>query len=544
MAKIGNEIIDSKYEILKLLNTGGMNSAIYLTLDKKLNRQWAIKKVRKSSSQTTSMLMAEASIMKNLDHPMLPRIVGIEEDPKFFYIIMDFVQGENLKTVVASSGPQAQDTVVSWGVKLCDVLTYLHGKGIVYRDMKPANIMLSPDGNIKLIDFGIAREYKENASEDTTALGTEGYAAPEQYEGKGQTDARTDVYGMGITLFQLLTGVNPSSYQENIFSIRLQNPNLSSGLDKIILKCTNKDPKKRYQSTEELKKALLNYRKLDDKFLKKQKKVIKKFFTLLGLSTLCFVIAGGSFIASYFQKNNRYSALLSGVPSKANIIKAIDVKPSETAGYVALLNYYGKEIDQNELSEFSHIYGEHREDIADIEDVSMIAGEKILGSYSEKSIRAKLVAGEPYFNAASKKYSSAKIYVSMAEFYRSYIMQDDSAIVKEPSKKDYEKLLRGMSDILKENEKLDSDDKHSIMLASDQLILGLLSENADSMREQKIPKSDLTSIVSSVEKNIDSINTRVKVLKEKKEAIKASIITAKEKIELAYNAPKEGGEDQ
>lgn len=543
MAKIGNEIIDSKYEILKLLNTGGMNSAIYLALDKKLNRQWAIKKVRKSSSQTTSMLMAEASIMKNLDHPMLPRIVGIEEDPKFFYIIMDFVQGENLKTVVASSGPQAQDTVVSWGVKLCDVLTYLHGKGIVYRDMKPANIMLSPDGNIKLIDFGIAREYKENASEDTTALGTEGYAAPEQYEGKGQTDARTDVYGMGITLFQLLTGVNPSSYQENIFSIRLQNPNLSSGLDKIILKCTNKDPKKRYQSTEELKKALLNYRKLDDKFLKKQKKVIKKFFTLLGLSTLCFVIAGGSFIGSYFQKNNRYSALLSGVPSKANIIKAIDVKPSETAGYVALLNYYGKEIDQNELSEFSHIYGEHREDITDIEDVSMIAGEKILGSYSEKSIRAKLVAGEPYFNAASKKYSSAKIYVSMAEFYRAYIMQDDSAIVKEPSKKDYEKLLRGMSDILKENEKLDSDDKHSIMLASDQLILGLLSENADSMREQKISKSDLTSIISSVEKNLDSINTRVKVLKEKKEFVKASVITAKEKIELAYNAPKEGGEE-
>lgn len=543
MAKIGNDIIDSKYEILKLLNTGGMNSAIYLALDKKLNRQWAIKKVRKSSSQTTSMLMAEASIMKNLDHPMLPRIVGIEEDPKFFYIIMDFVQGENLKTVVTSSGPQAQDTVVSWGVKLCDVLTYLHGKGIVYRDMKPANIMLSPDGNIKLIDFGIAREYKENASEDTTALGTEGYAAPEQYEGKGQTDARTDVYGMGITLFQLLTGVNPSSYQENIFSIRLQNPNLSSGLDKIILKCTNKDPKKRYQSTEELKRALLNYRKLDDKFLKKQKKVIKKFFTLLGLSTLCFVIAGGSFIASYFQKNNRYSALLSGVPSKANIIKAIDVKPSETAGYVALLNYYGKEIDQNELSEFSHIYGEHRENITDIEDVSMIAGEKILGSYSEKSIRAKLIAGEPYFNAASKKYSSAKIYVSMAEFYRAYIMQDDSAIVKEPSKKDYEKLLRGMSDILKENEKLDSDDKHSIMLASDQLILGLLSENADAMREQKIPKSDLTLIVSGVEKNLDSINTRVKVLKEKKEAVKASIVTAKEKIELAYNAPKEGGEE-
>lgn len=542
MAKIGNEIIDSKYEILKLLNTGGMNSAIYLALDKKLNRQWAIKKVRKSSSQTTSMLMAEASIMKNLDHPMLPRIVGIEEDPKFFYIIMDFVQGENLKTVVTSSGPQAQDTVVSWGVKLCDVLTYLHGKGIVYRDMKPANIMLSPDGNIKLIDFGIAREYKENASEDTTALGTEGYAAPEQYEGKGQTDARTDVYGMGITLFQLLTGVNPSSYQENIFSIRLQNPNLSSGLDKIILKCTNKDPKKRYQSTEELKKALLNYRKLDDKFLKKQKKVIKKFFTLLGLSTLCFVIAGGSFIGSYFQKNNRYSALLSGVPSKANIIKAIEVKPSETAGYVALLNYYGKEIDQNELSEFSHIYGEHREDITDIEDVSMIAGEKILGSYSEKSIRAKLVAGEPYFNAASKKYSSAKIYVSMAKFYRAYIMQDDSAIVKEPSKKDYEKLLRGMSDILKENEKLDSDDKHSIMLASDQLILGLLSENADSMREQKISKSDLTSIVSAVEKNLDSINTRVKVLKEKKEIVKASVITAKEKIELAYNVPKEGEE--
>ena len=170
---VGNRAIDSRYEILKLLTTGGMSSQIYLALDRKLNRQWAIKKVRKDSSETSAMLMAEADIMKSLDHPMLPRIVGIEEDRDYFYIIMDFIQGENLKTVLKAEGPQDQDTVVLWGIRLCDVLSYLHSKGIIYRDMKPANIMLTPDGNIKLIDFGIAREYKEGASEDTTALGTE-----------------------------------------------------------------------------------------------------------------------------------------------------------------------------------------------------------------------------------------------------------------------------------------------------------------------------------------------------------------------------------
>ena len=101
--------------------------------------------------------------------------------------------------------------MIKWAKQLCDVLGYLHSQNppIIYRDMKPANIMLKPDGNVVLIDFGTAREYKENNIEDTTCLGTMGYAAPEQFGGMGQTDARTDIYCLGATMYHLVTGMNP-----------------------------------------------------------------------------------------------------------------------------------------------------------------------------------------------------------------------------------------------------------------------------------------------------------------------------------------------
>ncbi len=196
MAYLG-DVIDGKYEILRELGRGGM-SIVYLAMDKRLNKQWAIKEFRKDKDDENrrvalESLLKEANIMKKLDHPTLPRIVDIIDQDSTIYIVMDYIEGESLNKVLDAYGAQPQDAVIEWAKQLSEVLDYLHTRKppVIYRDMKPANIMLKPDGTIRLIDFGIAREYQEGSTGDTEIIGTRGYAAPEQFGEKGQTDART-----------------------------------------------------------------------------------------------------------------------------------------------------------------------------------------------------------------------------------------------------------------------------------------------------------------------------------------------------------------
>lgn len=283
MAERGT-IIEGKYEVLKLIGKGGM-SKVYLAMDKNLNKQWAIKEIErkaydKNNEVVVASAMAEANMMKKLDYPSLPRIVDIIEKENVIYVVMDYIEGETLSSVLSKEGAQPQEVVIEWAKELCRVLDYLHTQNppIIYRDMKPANIMLQSNGNIKLIDFGIAREYKEQNLADTVSLGTKGYAAPEQFGGKGQTDARTDVYCLGVTLYHLLTGQNPCEPPYEIYPIRYWNPQLSSGLEAIIQKCTQLNPEDRYQSCAELLYALDHYDEMDEGYRKKQKNKLKFFY--------------------------------------------------------------------------------------------------------------------------------------------------------------------------------------------------------------------------------------------------------------------------
>src|SRR5574344_1052355 len=259
---IEGTVIDGKYEILKLIGKGGM-SKVYLAMDKRLNKQWAVKEIQKNARDKNNQVViqsaiAEANMIKRLDHPALPRIVDIIDNGNVIYIIMDYIEGETLNSVLKNYGAQPQEQVIEWAKQLCGVLDYLHtcNPPIIYRDMKPDNVMLKPDGSLKLIDFGIAREYKNENLEDTVNLGTKGYAAPEQFGGKGQTDARTDVYCLGVTLYHLVTGMSPCEPPYEICPIRNWNPQLSGGLEKIIQKCTQLNPQDRYQSCAELMYAL------------------------------------------------------------------------------------------------------------------------------------------------------------------------------------------------------------------------------------------------------------------------------------------------
>ncbi len=337
MARIG-EIIDGKYEIVREIGRGGM-SVVYLAMDKRLNKQWAIKEFRKDKDDhdkevALKSLLDEANIMKKLDHPTLPRIVDIISNSQTAYVVMDYIEGESLKKVLDAYGAQPQEAVVEWGKQLSDVLDYLHTQNppIIYRDMKPANIMLMPNGSVRLIDFGIAREYKEGKEGDTEAIGTRGYAPPESFGGKGQTDARTDIYSLGVTLYHLVTGKNPAEPPYELYPIRHWNSSLSSGLEWLIQKCTQLNPVDRYQSCAEVTYVLENLERFDVDYKKSLKTKINLFTAMVSL-TVVFLLAGvGFLLGGKASKNNSYSALV----EQGNNISALEIDSEAPLAYVEL----------------------------------------------------------------------------------------------------------------------------------------------------------------------------------------------------------------
>lgn len=281
MAEIGS-IIDGKYNILKEIGKGGM-SVVYLAIDVRLNRPWAIKEIKKHgigkhNEIIINSLLAEANLMKQFDHPALPRIVDLFDDGTSIYVVMDYIEGESLERVLQEYGPQPEELVIEWAKQLVNALSYLHNQRppIIYRDMKPANIMLQPDGKIKIIDFGIAREYKKESVADTTILGTKGFAPPEQYI--GQTDPRSDIFALGMTLHYLLTGADPRS-GEIYLPVRQWNSQLSEGIEAIIDKCVQPALENRYQNCKELLYALENLEQLSSKEIKKSKRGFFQIFT-------------------------------------------------------------------------------------------------------------------------------------------------------------------------------------------------------------------------------------------------------------------------
>ena len=303
MAEEGS-IIGGRYRILAQIGEGGM-SRVYLALDTVLNKQWAAKEIKHVEDTTQreliiQSLVTESNMIKRFDHPAIPRIVDIVDNDGTLYVIMDYVEGRTLDDVLKREGPQAENDVVDWGVQLCDVLDYLHNctPPVVYRDMKPSNVMLKPNGLVQLIDFGIAREYRDEgavtaAIGDTVQLGTPGFAPPEQYGGSGQTDARSDIYALGATMYFLLTGNNPAEPPYTILPVRQVVPDISPGLERIIAKATQQDPADRFSSCAEMAYELEHYHEADDAHRLQLK---RKWHLFLGtcIAAACFLVLGVS----------------------------------------------------------------------------------------------------------------------------------------------------------------------------------------------------------------------------------------------------------
>lgn len=255
--KIG-QVIDDRYRITGHIGSGGMSN-VYLADDLRLKgKRWAVKESL-CLDELHSDIQAEADMLITLDHPRLPRIVDfyLPDREGYSYLIMDYIEGVSLSQLMKDNpGPLPSDFIIQAAKQLLEVLQYLHSHQppIIYRDLKPSNIMLTLQKELMLIDFGIARSYKHGISEDTVKLGTVGFAAPEQY-GSGQSQPVSDLYGLGALILFMATGGQCSQWESGMED-RLYN-HMPAGIIPIIRRLLRHHPEERYQNAEAVLQTLI-----------------------------------------------------------------------------------------------------------------------------------------------------------------------------------------------------------------------------------------------------------------------------------------------
>lgn len=261
-------MLNDRYRIVRVLGRGGMGT-VYLAEHTRLETVVAVKEVSGPRSNEDEYRLAlqqceqEAKFLVRLNHPNLPRVMDAFVEKDRFYLVMEYIEGitlENRMRDLESGLPDVME-VVEWGLQIADVLAYLHSQEppIIFRDLKPANIMIQPDGSVRLIDFGIARRFQPGASKDTALLGSVGYSPPEQF-GRSQTDTRSDLYAFGATLHHLLTGRDPAAEPFKFSPARSLNPMVPEMLSHLLDECLAMDVAQRPAGIHEVALRLLTIR--------------------------------------------------------------------------------------------------------------------------------------------------------------------------------------------------------------------------------------------------------------------------------------------
>ena len=272
MALETGQMVDGRYRIVKMLAQGGMGS-IYKSWDTRLNRPVALKEMipqpgldDEMLSQLREQFENEAQILATLSHPNLVRVTDYFTWDGNEYLVMDFVEGESLADRIDRVGPQNEEQVLDWAGQLLDTLAYCHRKGVLHRDIKPQNIIITTEGNAVLVDFGLVKLWDPDAPETRTVMrgaGTPEYAPPEQYDlGAGHTDPRTDIYSLGATLYQAFTGRRPPTATQRMadptkfIPPRQINANLSPKTENAVLKAMEVAMSRRFQDAQEMARAM------------------------------------------------------------------------------------------------------------------------------------------------------------------------------------------------------------------------------------------------------------------------------------------------
>lgn len=257
------QVLNNRYRIVKLLGQGGFG-AVYRAWDSNLNRPCAVKENLDTSPEAQRQFTREATVLANLSHPNLPRVTDHFILPgQGQYLVMDFVEGDDLASINRKEGRVSVQQAIVWATQVADALEYLHSRdpAVVHRDIKPANIRITPEGRAMLVDFGLVKMYNPQLKTTMGARAvTPGYAPPEQY-GQGNTDPRSDIYALGATLYNILTGQEPLESVQRMSGavmrpIQHLNPSVPQAVSETIERSLRLEPSQRYQTVSEFKRAL------------------------------------------------------------------------------------------------------------------------------------------------------------------------------------------------------------------------------------------------------------------------------------------------
>jgi eukaryotic-like serine/threonine-protein kinase len=264
------EIVAGRYEVVSLLGRGGMG-AVYRARDQVSGLHVAVKVLHAGSDddEAASRFRREIEILSRVEHPGIVRIFDWGVIGTRMYFAAELIDGEDVRTILRARGRVSPEETAQIGARVADALAAAHALGVVHRDVKPHNVMIRPGGEVTLLDFGVARGFGAGGRSITSAgvtVGTPHYMAPEQFSGKN-IDGRSDVYSLGIVLYEMLSGdvpfraETPKQLAEHHrhtppAPIRARTPAVSEGLERVVLKCLEKDPEMRYAQASELAAAL------------------------------------------------------------------------------------------------------------------------------------------------------------------------------------------------------------------------------------------------------------------------------------------------
>ncbi|HEX7734396.1 MAG TPA: protein kinase [Ktedonobacteraceae bacterium] len=302
-ALIGRTLQSGEYIVEAILGHGGMGQ-VYLASHAQVDVPVAIKQVRAdeplppgvieeldqllhsknasvsirpalgefplSGGVNTDRFLREALLLARMRHPAIPLLYDYFLENGHWYLVMEYVPGSTLSAYMREHAPLPPLEAVNYALQICDVLDYLHRQNppVVFRDLKPANIILHPDGRLMIVDFGIARYFKEGQFNDTTDFGSPGYASPEQYEGTGQTDARSDLFSLGVIIHEMLSGQRPTRRgveMEQLEVLNKLNPAISPALSGLVMVATRTEPMYRFQSAHTFYQALERVRSVEER---------------------------------------------------------------------------------------------------------------------------------------------------------------------------------------------------------------------------------------------------------------------------------------
>lgn len=353
MLEIGS-LVGGRYRILNEVCRGG-SGVVCTASDETSGMLLTVIEVRREDipdfEALRGGLAAGTYMLKKPCHPNIPNVTDIIDAGSALLIITDYFEGQPLSDILNEYGAQPQEKVVEWAKQLCGLLDYLHSQvpAIFLGEMGPEKIVITPDGSPMFIGFGKARKFDQNNSADAACTVIDGYDAPEQLDG-GRIDERTDIYRLGAVIYHLLTGQAPSGAQYGIGPIRETDPTLSVGLEKIILKCTERRPKDRYKSAAELMYALERYDEDEDGELRKNQKYNLSSFITAAAAALIFACIGFLLSVLAAQKaTDMYRSLLdeaersASYGTKINLYKdciALPDKAGKKEAYFGLIQTY------------------------------------------------------------------------------------------------------------------------------------------------------------------------------------------------------------